>query len=474
MADLRKFAVTVLPALVLLAGCGRDDAAGTPAEAFNCHAGAWRMEGGGLLAITQVSGGLRYRMLDGRTGRLETAGKGLGDELSAREGWREEGPVVAHARFEPCPAGRMAFHLQPAEVGATASRLPLESRDTRFRSGELELRGRLVMPSGAKGPVPLAVLVHGSEDYSAVDHQALQFMLPALGVAAFVYDKRGTGGSDGEYTQDFHVLAADAVAALAEARRIAPGAFSHTGYVGGSQGGWIAPLAASRSDADYSVALYGLAEGALAEDREQVMSGLRARGHGEDVLAKAREVTDATALLMSSGFTRGFDELAAARNRHSGEAWLRDVRGEFTGTILDMPRWLPQWVSRAIAARHDVGTSWDYEPLPVLAALDVPQLWVIADSDREAPPAETLARIRRLQAQGRPIDLVVYPDTDHGIYEYIESEDGERVDIRNPDGYHELLASWIATLQLGAKPPALAEPRRQMQKAQSFGVDPIG
>jgi alpha/beta superfamily hydrolase len=459
---LRKFAVPCLSALLLLAACGRDDAGDPLAEAFDCQSGAWRTEGGEVLVITQVSGGLRYRMLDGRTGRLETNGKVPGDELSAREGWREDGPPVARARFEPCTAGRMTFHLQPADAASTANRIPLARHDTRFRSGELELRGRLVMPACAAGPVPLAVLVHGSEDYSAVDHQALQFMLPARGVATFVYDKRGTGGSSGTYTQDFHALAGDAAAALAAARRIAPGAFSHAGFVGGSQGGWVAPLAAAQTDTDYTVALYGLAESALAEDREQVMSELRARGHGEDVLAKAREVTDATALLMSSGFTRGFDELEAARSRHAGESWLDDVGGEFTGMILGMPGWLPRWVSRAMAARHDVGTSWDYEPLPVLAALDVPQLWVIAGSDREAPPAGTLARIRGLQAQGRPIDLVVYPDTDHGIYQYIESDDGERVDLRNPDGYHELLAGWIGTLRLDARPPAVAEPRRQM------------
>jgi hypothetical protein len=38
--------------------------------------------------------------------------------------------------------------------------------------------------------------------------------LPAEKVGVFVYDKRGTGGSDGKYTQDFDTLADDAVAAM--------------------------------------------------------------------------------------------------------------------------------------------------------------------------------------------------------------------------------------------------------------------
>ncbi|WP_407351831.1 alpha/beta hydrolase family protein [Luteimonas sp. R10] len=434
-------AIAAVAAALLLGGCADRDATTAPLpEAIACQAGAWRMESGEILSLSPVEGGLRYRLLDGRSGLFETSGDDA--ELSAREGWREHGPAVATATFEPCDAGTMQFRIDGGPSGK-AEKIALPTQDTRFRSGDLTMRGRLVLPADSDAPVPLAVLVHGSERYSAVDIYPLQYLLPAQGVAVFVYDKRGTGGSEGEYTQDFRVLADDAVAALKEALRLAPDGFSRTGYVGGSQGGWIAPLAASRSRVDYAVATFGLAEGALAEDREQVMNDLRDAGHGEDVLAKAREVTDATGLLMASGFTRGFDELDAVRRAYGDEAWFGDIRGEFTGRILEFPGWMPQWAARWIAMRYDVGTSWDYEPLPVLAELAVPQLWIIAAEDREAPNAETLRRLRALQAQGRPVDLAVFPGTDHGIYEFAE-EDGERIPLRHPDGYLRLLADWIA------------------------------
>src|SRR5690606_36340232 len=136
--------------------------------------------------------------------------------------------------------------------------------------------------------------------YSALESNPMQYLLPAQGVAAFVYDKRGTGGSAGEYTQDFHALAGDAVAALAEARRLHPAGFSAAGFVGASQGGWVAPLARSRSDAVFVAALHGLAESTLAENGEQVLNVLRAKGHGDDVLVQAREATEATARLIAS------------------------------------------------------------------------------------------------------------------------------------------------------------------------------
>src|SRR3546814_20786511 len=76
------------------------------------------------------------------------------------------------------------------------------------------------MPKGA-GSVPIAVEVHGSERDSAIDYNYMQYLLPAQGVGVFVYDKRGTGRSTGSYTQDFHLLAGDARAALVEALRLA-------------------------------------------------------------------------------------------------------------------------------------------------------------------------------------------------------------------------------------------------------------
>src|SRR5690606_12136305 len=96
----------------------------------------------------------------------------------------------------------------------------------------------------------------------------------------------------------------------------------------------------------------------------------------------------------------------------------------------------------AVASRYEVGTSWDYEPLPVLEGLAAPQLWVIAGEDREAPTAETLRRIRALQAARRPVDLAVFPGTDHGILEF-EEQDDERVMLRHPEGYFSLVADWI-------------------------------
>ena len=448
-----------LAVLLMAAACSRAPQQAALPEAFACQAGAWSAGPGTVVSLLPGSDGLRWRLLDGRGGSFDVAGKAPGDTLQSLEGWRSSGPVVATASFAPCAEARMRIQLADGPA-VDAARLPLVQRETRFASDGVELRGRLVLPADSAGPVPLAVLVHGSGRQSGVDGFALQHLLPAQGVAVFVYDKRGTAGSDGAYTQDFHVLAGDAVAALAHARQLHPGGFSRAGFVGSSQGGWVAPLAASRSDADYVVSLYGLAENALAEDREQVLNELRALGYGDEVLAGAREVTDATALLMASGFTRGFNELRAVQARYGEEPWFDRMQGEYTGQVLRLPAWTPQWLARSIAARQDLGTSWDYEPMPVLQSLDIPQLWVVAADDMEAPNVETLRRIRSLQAAMQPVDLAIFPGTDHGIFEYEEGEDG-RIMLRNPAGYFPMLAAWIQAPGLrGDHGRAIIEPAR--------------
>src|SRR3546814_10747620 len=55
------------------------------------------------------------------------------------------------------------------------------------------------------------------------------------------------------------------------------------------------------------------------------------------------------------------------------------------------------------------GVPAHYDPMPVLRNLDTPQLWILGADDRDAPSAETVRRLRALQAAGTPITVVVFP-----------------------------------------------------------------
>jgi dienelactone hydrolase len=84
----------------------------------------------------------------------------------------------------------------------------------------------------------------------------------------------------------------------------------------------------------------------------------------------------------------------------------------------------------------------DYDPMPVLRQLKVPQLWILGADDIDAPIGETMRRLRALRREGRPIDVVIYPRAEHGMFEYQLDTGGERVSTRQPATYLSLMSGF--------------------------------
>ncbi len=418
---------------LVLVGCVGDGAnAGMPdLSQADCRIGAYRLADGRLLDIGATSRGLRWRMPDGRTGAIAEVEGAL---VSTRG---STGQADGHTiDIAPCAQRGLRFD------GVAAQFIALDSVDTTFETEGGTLAGRLVLPSGV-GQVAVVVMVHGSESTSALDFSAWQRLLPASGIGAFVFDKRGTGRSGGTYTQDFHLLARDAAAAAREARRLAGSRLASLAYEGASQGGWVLPLAQALEPADRLVVGYGLTVSPLEENRSEVMQQLAARGFGTADLAAASEVVAATEQLMTSGFREGFVTYADARRRYRRTLWYPHIDGEFSGAILKYPPWLLRLVAPIARGRADRGTPWRHDPLPGLRAVDVPMLWVLAGADTEAPPERTREDLARLQAEGRPVTVLEFPDTDHGIVEFLTGPDGKRITTRVADGYFRAVVDFV-------------------------------
>jgi hypothetical protein len=77
----------------------------------------------------------------------------------------------------------------------------------------------------------------------------------------------------GTYTQDFVLLGEDAAAAVKAARRSCFKCFSRVGLFGRSQGGWVAPLAATRTAVDFLGVGFGVV-GTPVEQRIYGRDGL--------------------------------------------------------------------------------------------------------------------------------------------------------------------------------------------------------
>lgn len=445
----------ILGAAATLAACAGEPR-DLPIANIDCRTGLYLSADGEAVALTPVTaGGYRWRKADGSTGAVQADG----DSWTSTRGWTGQGDGTTIS-LGACDSG--AMQLGPQGAMTIYARAPLEVQDVSFEHDGLTFAGRLIWPAGMER-APLAVHVHGSERWSSVRSNATPYLLAAQGIASFVYDKRGTGQSEGAYTQDFDVLAGDALAALAQARALAGDRITRAGFVGGSQGGWIGPLAASQTPVDFVVSLYGMAEGPLAEDRAQVMRDVAEAGFDEAAQASAAELADAAGAVIASGFKSGFREFDAARNRYKNEPWYSAVKGEFTGEMLPWP----EIALRVIGPTQDQGTSWTYDPMPVLRGLNSPQLWIIAAEDGEAPPEETIRRIGALQGEGRPIDMAIYPNADHSMVLLERTPAGETQRVGQVRDYFNQIAAWINARDLSFAQNAGAKVHPAQTNAQA-------
>jgi uncharacterized protein len=423
----QMFKIAMLAALVLPAS-----ALAQPPIA-ECAANYYRLsDGSGVDIARSTDDHYRWRRLDGTSGLLSHRAAG---GWSSTLGWtgRDDGKVID---LSACDKGEIRF------AGMIGRRVQFDTTETYFQSGAARLAGRLVLPIG-RGAVPIVVLVHGSEDSSALHNFALQRMLPAQGIGVFVYDKRGTGESKGSFTHDLHQLASDASAALETARSLAGVRTRRIGYYGTSQGGWTVPLAATLGHPDFLIVGYGLAVSPVDEDREALGLDMARHGFGAMETAKALEIGTAAQAIVRNRFRSGYDSLRAVMAKYKNESWFRFVRGNITGFVLQTSEAELREKGPCLFA----GIMPDYDPMPVLRKLKVPQLWILGGDDIDAPYLETYRRLLALRKQGTPISVVVYRHVEHGLYSFkIKGE--ERLSTRQPASLQNLLTGFARARRL--------------------------
>jgi dienelactone hydrolase len=401
--------------------------------AKTCPLGMYRFKDGRTVDVASSDDQtLRWLMFTGERGQLHPEPDG---SWTSTYGWtsRSDGKKVA---FSTCGAGEITFDHERGR------RIDFDVHDSTFESSGVSLVGRLVMPKGA-GRVPVVVLVHGSEHDSALNSYALQRLFPSQGVGAFVYDKRGTGASGGSYTQDFEVLARDAIAAMQTAKQLAGARLRRIGYQGGSQGGWVVPLATNLAPVDFAIVSFGLAVTILEEDQQSVALDMVFHHHSAEDTTKALELARAGERLFETGGHEGYDQFNALRERFRSEPWYKDVHGDFLFFILPLDQ--AQIIDAMTKDLNfvEARTPFRYEPMPTLEASTTPQLWVLGSDDLEAPSAETAKRIKSLIAQGKPYTLAVYSGAEHGMTEYEIDANGDRVSTRFAPGYFQMMVDFI-------------------------------
>jgi pimeloyl-ACP methyl ester carboxylesterase len=228
------------------------------------------------------------------------------------------------------------------------------------------LSATLSWPRWSRGPVPGFVMVHGSGRLAREHLRGDTRRLVRRGFGVLAYDKRGVGRSGGEYPSSLagdadstlRLLAGDAAAAF---RRMVeePGIdASRSGFFGGSQAGWIIPLAAEMLEPKPSFHVI-LSGPAVSTGVEQFYSDMTGDGNRPPAVADPKEI----------------------------EARLERFDGE------------P-----------------GYDPLPALAATEVPTLWLLGDRDQSVPTLASARVLASLSSNGTGRHVVIrYPEAGHDL-----------------------------------------------------------
>ena len=162
--------------------------------------------------------------------------------------------------------------------------------DAQFSNDDVTLSGTLVLPQTA-GPHPAVVFIHGSGKNTREHLRFFADRFASRGIAGLVYDKRGVGDSTGEFPDDlissFGDLAGDAIAGQSLLSERPDIDSARIGFWGFSQGGWLAPLAATRSDKTAFVICVG-GPGVDGESQMQfaIPNLMRADGFTEEEIAE--------------------------------------------------------------------------------------------------------------------------------------------------------------------------------------------
>jgi uncharacterized protein len=270
---------------------------------------------------------------------------------------------------------------------------------------DLRVQGLAVSysPAGSTALVALHGAGDGTRDSSPL-YRHLHETLPSIGVGVATFDRRGDGESEGDATRgQFEAQARDALA-VAQALGV-----ERVGLWGFSQGGWVAPLAATLS-ADVAFVITIAATGVTPAE-QMVYANRRAlelAGYGPEAVERAVAL------------------------RLALEAWVHDAGPEpdLAGAV-DEP-WFPLTYLPPTTFDDEAKQFWiaemDFDPRPVFAAVTVPVLAFYGERDSVSPVEPSVAAWPHAT-------VVVVPDAEHDL----SLPDGTRAPL-----YEQTLVDWLS------------------------------
>jgi uncharacterized protein len=288
-------------------------------------------------------------------------------------------------------------------------------REVTFETADGVLAGSLYL-----GPGPAAVMVAGS---GPADRHSLRPWIDAavaVGLTVFAYDKPGCGRSSGDWRRQNFEARADETLAAATALRAQPEVLGkQVALIGGSQGAWIAMLAACSGPLDGLICFSAAGVSVAEQELYRIEHQLPALGFD------GADVKSARAFL-----ARRISRLAAGDDPE--------------GVFADERQWATSPWRSAVGESDRESFDFDariygFDPRPVIRTLTGPVLAVWGSEDVIVPVKASLdAFAQLLPNENEGSMLITVPHADHGLR--ATSTRGTR---QFPRGLWKLVSTWL-------------------------------
>ncbi len=320
------------------------------------------------------------------------------------------------------------FYLKKGERKkelATASveeQVPYKQEEVVFHNDTIKLTGTLTLPQ-TKGPHPAVVMITGSGPQNR-DEELLGFKVFKViadhftrnGIAVLRYDDRGVGGSTGNVmestTEDF---AKDVLAAVKFLKSNSDINSTRIGLCGHSEGGIVAPLAASMSeDVAFIIMMSGTGMNGSKIIIAQTEAIMRADSTSEDDIKEAIRIS--TLMHDAVCTDQGWDK-AKSEIRKSVMGQYEKMSDEQKKAITNVDEYVSTLVDIQVKS---LTTPWykfflKYEPAPVLEKVTCPVLVLFGELDLQVPAEMNEKPIEAALKKGKNKDytIKIFPKANH-------------------------------------------------------------